>query len=473
MTACTFVHAADLHLDAPFRGLTASLARPSPAQAQEHTLARMAQNSTFTALERLTATCLAVQADFLILAGDVYNSRESSLRARLALRDAFLTLEKAGVRVFLAHGNHDPLTGEDNAIPWPANVTVFGGSLSSHTVTRNGEAIALVHGISHVRDKEHRNLAALFSRRAPTLLEADILQIGVLHCALLGNSGAHAAYAPCTITDLTASGLDYWALGHVHTPQTAPLHSGSRPPYYAYPGSLQGLHVNETGDHGCLVIKATGTSTEAPRMVPLAPLVWHNLSFNLEADSPAGEEIATVPDLENALLERLEELAAEPREEQPSEPGLSEGAPSPAGQPVDPPLPEFPAEAHVVRLVLTGRSPLDHELRKAGALATLRERLDGALRGSPLWLRDIQAATRPVLSLEGIATRPDLMGEAYRTGRALREHPEDLAAAAEVCFHPLHKNAKLRPYIQPPADADLAEILGEAEALCLDLLGGE
>ena len=143
MTACTFVHAADLHLDAPFRGLTARLSRPSPAQHQEQPLAHMAQNATFIALERLTATCLAVHADFLILAGDVYNSRESSLRARLALRDAFLTLEKAGIRVFLAHGNHDPLIEEDNAIPWPGNVTVFEGGISSHTVTRNGAPIGL------------------------------------------------------------------------------------------------------------------------------------------------------------------------------------------------------------------------------------------------------------------------------------------------------------------------------------------
>ena len=105
MTEFSFVHAADLHLDAPFRGLSDSLLADAGGQgrpsAERKTLARLLREASFLALERLTAFCILSGADFLLLAGDVYNAAESSLKARLALRDAFLRLKEHGIAVFL------------------------------------------------------------------------------------------------------------------------------------------------------------------------------------------------------------------------------------------------------------------------------------------------------------------------------------------------------------------------------------
>ena len=66
----TFVHAADLHLDAPFQGIDASDERVRSALVA----------ATYEALDRIVELCLEERADFLVVAGDVYNNRDKSLR---------------------------------------------------------------------------------------------------------------------------------------------------------------------------------------------------------------------------------------------------------------------------------------------------------------------------------------------------------------------------------------------------------
>ena len=63
-------------------------------------------------------------------------------------------------------------------------------------------------------------------------------QLGVLHCTVEGQSKADR-YAPCSLDDLKNSGLDAWALGHVHERATL-----SAAPFVAYSGNAQGLHIS-------------------------------------------------------------------------------------------------------------------------------------------------------------------------------------------------------------------------------------
>ena len=39
--------------------------------------------------------------------------------------------------------------------------------------------------------------------------------IGLLHTSLAG-SIEHDVYSPCSLSDLTGYGYDYWGLGHIH-----------------------------------------------------------------------------------------------------------------------------------------------------------------------------------------------------------------------------------------------------------------
>ena len=239
MDAIRYIHAADLHLDTPFQGLSREVA-------QEGALARLLQEATFTALDRLFGFCEAEKPDFLVLAGDIYNQENYSVKAQLRLRDGCRRLQQAGIRVFLAHGNHDPLDSRLHTVEWPDNVTVFGPEVERHLIERDGQPLAVVHGISHARQREARNLARFFARDT----RYDCFQLGVLHCTV---DDAHKPdrYAPCSLDDLKAAGFDAWALGHVHE-----MCRLSQRPFVAYPGNAQGLHINECGPRGCLLVTA-------------------------------------------------------------------------------------------------------------------------------------------------------------------------------------------------------------------------
>ena len=62
-----FVHAADLHLDSPFRGIR--------SEAPDY-VADTLYNATFAAYEKIIELCLRERVDALLVAGDVYDGAE-------------------------------------------------------------------------------------------------------------------------------------------------------------------------------------------------------------------------------------------------------------------------------------------------------------------------------------------------------------------------------------------------------------
>ncbi len=201
MESLRFVHAADLHLDSRFRGI--GRARPA--------LRDRLQSATLGALERVVDHTISVKADFLIIAGDLYDSKDRSLRALVAFRKEMERLAERNIPVFVVHGNHDPLNGWGSGFQLPPNVITFGGRADTEPFIRRGREVAQITGISYTRERVTDNLAASFKPA-----EGAPYSIAVLH-ANVGHQSGHADYAPATIEELTAAGFDYWALGHVHT----------------------------------------------------------------------------------------------------------------------------------------------------------------------------------------------------------------------------------------------------------------
>jgi len=105
----TFVHTADLHLDAPFQGIGVASERIGRALAE----------ATYEAFRRVVDTALAHEVDFVVIAGDIYNARDKSLRAQLRFRDQMNRLADAGIQVLVAHGNHDPANGWSAGLAMP------------------------------------------------------------------------------------------------------------------------------------------------------------------------------------------------------------------------------------------------------------------------------------------------------------------------------------------------------------------
>lgn len=254
-----FLHAADLHLDSPFKGIT-----DMPAD-------RLAglRESTFTAFRNLIRHALAVRPDFVLLAGDIYDGEDRSLRAQKRFHDGLEQLGAAGIPVFLSHGNHDHLSGGWVRFGLPDNVTVFGPDVETYELTVREHKVA-IHGFSYRERHIERAMITDYPAAAP---DDGILHIGMLHGSIAGDK-SHAVYAPFTKESLLQKNYAYWALGHIHKRQL--LHSN---PPIVYPGCLQGRHKTEPGMNGFYDVELGGPEVSM-QFVPCSAVVFGEIEVD-------------------------------------------------------------------------------------------------------------------------------------------------------------------------------------------------
>jgi len=349
-----------------------------------------------------------------VFAGDTYDSADRGVRAQLRFLRGVERLGERGIPVFVAHGNHDPLDGWSAVRRAPHNLAVFGAeAVEVHTVMRAGETLAQVYGISYGQRDVTENLALRFQRR-----DGPGLHIGVLHCNV-GSQPDYAAYSPCSIGDLAAAGLDYWALGHIHQYQT--LVEGR--PWIVYPGSLQAGKSSEVGPKGGVVIEASGDTVESVQFVELARARFERVELNISDE----------PDLRSLQKTILAHAVSDGRD-------------------------------LLLTVALYGRGPLHRDLRRPGAISDLlRDVRDELGIASPfVWVDRIVDQTRAELDRESIRRRGDFSAELTRLVDELRADP-----------------AELRNLLAEPAVLRLLDIvevdnpealLDEAEERALDLL---
>lgn len=239
-----FLHAADLHIGAPIRSFGGSV--PSHVATNLRSLARQAY-------DRVVETAIREQVAFVVFAGDIYDDADKEAAAQARIHAGLERLYEAGIPVFMAHGNHDPVVTNYRPLrPLPPNVTVFQpGSVQSHRVPL--ETVAGGHvtvaGTSHVSTNEAGNLAQLFFS-LPALSYSPV--VGVLH-ANVGANPDHVQVSPCSFEDLSLAPVHYFALGHVHTRSVVQSVNGR---WWAYPGNIQGRSTDpiECGPKGALIV---------------------------------------------------------------------------------------------------------------------------------------------------------------------------------------------------------------------------
>jgi exonuclease SbcD len=223
-----FVHAADIHLDSPLR----SLALRDPE------LAELIGNATRRAFVGIVDLCLAEQVDALLLAGDLYDGDQTSMKTARFLAEQLRRLHEAGIQAFVIRGNHDALSRITKELTFPEDtVRLFGGRADAIAVDRPAAGFAVsVHGISFARAHAPESLLPRF--KPPT---EGAVNIALMHTSLAGAPG-HDPYAPCALTDLDAAGFDYWALGHIHKRSVAQGRCA-----VVMAGMPQGRDINESG----------------------------------------------------------------------------------------------------------------------------------------------------------------------------------------------------------------------------------
>ncbi|WP_100011395.1 metallophosphoesterase family protein [Lentibacillus sediminis] len=280
----SFIHAADLHLDSPFMGLAAA-----PGHIFE-----AIRESTFTALKRLVQAAIEKNVDFMIIAGDLFDQERQSLKAQIRLRQAFETLKRHDIQVYLSYGNHDYLNGGSHAVTYPENVHVFPGeNISSFTHYRDGEPVAAVYGFSY----ENRAVTGNKTNDYVIGDEEIPFHIATLHGSLHTNT-EHDMYAPFQLSDLTAKDFDYWALGHIHQRQML-----KNDPPIVYPGNIQGRSRKESGEKGCyhVVLSKQGGAPHL-EFVPLAPIQFVSVTADVSGCKEAYQ-------LEEIIQQELEKAA--------------------------------------------------------------------------------------------------------------------------------------------------------------------
>ena len=182
MARLRFVHAADLHLDSPFQGIRNEA--PAP-------VANTLYRATFDTYKNIVDLCLRERVDALLVAGDVYDSADRSLRAQLEFVEGLARLDAAGVRSFICHGNHDPLDGWEARLDLPPGCARFGPEVIGHPVFPSDPERATVYGISYPRREMRKNLSPLFDG----IVSGSGFNIGLLHANVGGNPN-HDSYSP-------------------------------------------------------------------------------------------------------------------------------------------------------------------------------------------------------------------------------------------------------------------------------------
>lgn len=255
--AFRFIHTADIHLDSPLVSLAM----------RNGELAEVVANATRQVLERIVDLCLSEKVDALLIAGDLYDGDQTSMKTARFLASQLRKLNEANIRVFIIRGNHDAESKITRELTLPSNVHVFGSKADSITLQPTDadnspfQRPVVIHGASFKKPHAPSSLLPLYKQRDP-----NAINIGMMHTSLDGASG-HDLYAPCPLADLQNHGFDYWALGHIHK-RAVYINDDCT---VVMPGIPQGRDIGESGAKSVTLVSASDDGS--------MELVEHQLSM--------------------------------------------------------------------------------------------------------------------------------------------------------------------------------------------------
>jgi DNA repair exonuclease SbcCD nuclease subunit len=366
-----FVHAADLHIDSPLRGLCRYEGAPVES----------VRGATRRAFENLIDLCLEESADFLLLAGDIYDGDWKDYGTGLFFLNQLGRLRAADIPVVLLRGNHDAESRITKHLQFPENVHEL--SVSAPSSVDLPKIGVRVHGQGFRTRAVTEDLAASYPDAT-----RGAFNVGLLHTAVGGRPG-HENYAPCELPTLVAKGYDYWALGHVHTREVL-----STAPYVVFSGNLQGRHMRETGAKGATVVTVHDGRIATVEHRPLDVVRWQKVRTDVTG-AASGHDVV---DLARASLERA--------------------------------LAEAGGRVLAARVVLEGTSAAHAALRTNLEQYTSEIRLVAGDLGGEVFIENVVVATQSPLDLAAVRAQNDAVGQLARSLHAMKTDPEAHALLA-------------------------------------------
>ncbi len=348
-----FIHAADIHLDSPLRGL--SRYESAPADSIRDACRRAFENLVNLAIEEKVA--------FVLLAGDLYDGDWKDYSTGIYLSKQMGRLGQHKIQVFAVSGNHDAANRMTKSLDSPSNMKIF-STKKVETVNLENLGVA-IHGRSFGNQHEDENLVAEFCSA-----EKGLFNIGLLHTSLDGREG-HANYAPCSLDDLRSKGYQYWALGHIHKQEIV-----TEEPHVIFSGCIQGRHIHETGAKGCVLVTVDNGIVSEIEKIPLDVFRWSLCDIDL-TDAEENRE----------ALERVRKSIEQAR-----------------ASAEDRPL--------AMRIRLNGATKITDELAAyPDRLEQQIKALGAEIAGDELWIERVENATTGKLDLESTLSNDNPMGK--------------------------------------------------------------
>jgi DNA repair exonuclease SbcCD nuclease subunit len=259
MKPVKILHTSDLHIDWPFDKFIG-------ASREQR------RRDLFAAFEELCSLAIAVQADVLLVAGDLFHSDQVDRSTAALVISGLSKLGEHGVKVVILPGNHDPgIAGvlRKNA-GLPANVFVFAGD--DWQLFNEIEGVAIY---GHPFTESKKGVRVLPELEINNQLTD--FTVGILHGTVSGLPQAENDYFPITPKDIAECGLDYLALGHFHNYQDCS--SGQTISYY--PGSPERLSFNNTVDRKAVLVTLDDSGVNAqPLSLMARPYQVVDVDFN-------------------------------------------------------------------------------------------------------------------------------------------------------------------------------------------------
>lgn len=264
----TFIHAADLHIGAPFRGL----------RALSDEWARRLVDAIPAAWDRVVEAAVSRDVDFVVVSGDIFDSVRASYRDYLRFFDGLNRLDAEGIPSYLCTGNHDPLSlWQQDFFALPPSATMLAADRPDFALyEREGRPLAIIGGRGYPNKvwSPNENIAAGITLDdalrvlGPRAAEAPFA-VGVLHTGLT----LDPVKAPTDPQELLRAGFDYWALGHIHKRWM----DDPAAPRLAFSGCIQGRDVRETGPRGVNLVTLSTAAPPKVTFIPTASVVWEKV----------------------------------------------------------------------------------------------------------------------------------------------------------------------------------------------------
>ena len=260
------IHCADLHLDSK---MTTNLTKEKAKERKNELLMTFQKMIQFADEQNVAA---------IIIAGDLFDKDKVSKTAMNAVQQAIENHPQ--MDFYYLRGNHDVDSFLSSLENMQDNLKLFGDTWTSyvanedkqadsevaedtqasHRVSKNAGGSIVITGVEFTADNQGQIYDSL-------VLNADSYNIVVLHgqeSEYVGKDKTEIVH----IRQLKNKGIDYLALGHIHSYKEEPLDSRG---VYCYSGCLEGRGFDECGEHGFVLLDIDEETKQCTRQfVPMA-----------------------------------------------------------------------------------------------------------------------------------------------------------------------------------------------------------